>query len=740
MRVHELAKKVGLDSKTLIEKLKKLNIDVKNHMSSLENDVVEKVVSQLESKKQEPVKKSKSEVETKKAVAKETPAIKKSPQPGTVVSKVDDKKLESKVKPKLAKKVEPKVSSKIVKAPVEKKVVVEKKQEPIKQNYVKQEPPKQEPVKQELPRKEIKKVSVKFPIVLKDLAEIVGVSPSSIIKKLMDIGIMVTINQQIGEQTGVKLLTDMGCEVDVAPTKEQELLKVHSGKQKPEDLRPRAPVVTFMGHVDHGKTSLLDYIRKTKVTEDESGGITQHIGAYEVTLTSGKVTFLDTPGHEAFTAMRARGANITDVVVLVVAADDGMMPQTIEAVDHARAAEVPLIVALNKIDKPGVNIDRVKKQLAEHNLTPEDWGGKTICVGVSAKTGQGVETLLDMLILEAEMLELKANPNGPASGVIVEAKLSKGSGTIATVLVQQGCLKQGDFIVTGCNYGRIRAMMNDKGKRIDSAGPSTPVELLGLSSVPIAGDKFFVVEDEKKARQIITEKQEHEKEKNVVESKKLTLEDLYLQIKEGSVKELKIILKTDVQGSIEAIRDSLMNMSGAQVKLNVIHTGIGDITDADVMLASASNAIIIGFHVSPTAQAAVKAKEEKVDIRLYEIIYNITADVYAAMEGLLEPFEEEVFVGRARVLQVFKLSKFGTISGCRVLKGKIVRTGVVKVIRGTEEIFKGKISSLKRFKDDVKDVAEGFECGIGIFNFSDFSEDDIIETYQIEKKARRLKN
>ncbi|MBU1062128.1 MAG: translation initiation factor IF-2, partial [Candidatus Omnitrophica bacterium] len=462
-------------------------------------------------------------------------------------------------------------------------------------------------------------------------------------------------------------------------------------------------------------------------------------GAYEVVLPKGKVTFLDTPGHAAFTAMRARGANVTDIVVLVVAADDGIMPQTIEAIDHARAANVPIVVAINKIDRPNINLDKVKKQLASINLVPEDWDGKTITVGVSAKTGQGIDELLEMLLLEAEMLELKADPDRPANGIVVEAELSKGKGPVATVLVSNGTLSVGDVIIVGLNYGRIKAMLDDKGHRVKDACPSKPVEILGLSGVPLAGERFYTVTDEKKAIDIVTKRRLEEGRKKLEASaKKISLEDLYDKIKEGEVKELKIILKADVQGSLEAIKDSLIKLSTEEVKLSAIHSQVGNINESDVMLATASNAVILGFHVDITPNAKALSKQEGVDIRLYNIIYEAVNDVKAAMEGMLEPVIEETFLGRAEVREIFKVSRVGLVAGCFISKGRIPRDAICKILRDKDVVFKGKISSLKHFKDDMKEAKEGFECGIS-FSFNDIKKGDIIEAIEVRKVARRLK-
>ncbi len=583
-----------------------------------------------------------------------------------------------------------------------------------------------------------KELRMKFPVSVKDLSAKLGIKPNDLIKKLIKQNIFATINQMLGEKTATLIGKDFGYDLKPLPTEEEEIIEIHKKEDEPSSLVLRAPIVTFMGHVDHGKTSLLDVIRKTNITEKEAGGITQHIGAYEVALEKGHITFLDTPGHEAFTAMRSRGANTTDIVVLVVAADDGIMPQTIEAIDHAREANVPILVAINKIDKPGADIDKVKRQLSELNLLPEDWGGKTITTGVSAKTKEGIDHLLEMLLLEAEMLELKANPDRLASGVVVEAELSKGKGPIASVIVRNGTLRVGDVIICGEHWGRVKAMIDDRGNRVKEAPPSKPVEILGLSGMVKAGDTFYAVEDEKKAREIASLKQEKMKEKIAVSAKRITLEELYQQIKEGSIKELKLILKADVGGSIEALRDSLLKIQSEDVQVKIIHQGSGDINESDIMLAAASNAVVIGFHVELTPEAGQKAKEEEVDVRMYRVIYEAISDVKAAMEGLLEPHTKETSLGRAEVRQVFKVSNFGQVAGCAVTKGTIARNALIRVIRGNEIIFNGKISGLKRLKDDVREVQEGFECGIGVSEFQDFKVGDIIEAYRIEKIAKKL--
>jgi translation initiation factor IF-2 len=580
-----------------------------------------------------------------------------------------------------------------------------------------------------------------LPVALKDLALKIGVKSNELIMKLMAKNIFATINQGLGREIVNGLLKEYGIEYKATPKIEAEIVKEHREMEEKQDLKSlvtRPPVVTFMGHVDHGKTSLLDFIRKTRVADKEKGGITQHIGAYEVKLPHGSVTFLDTPGHEAFTAMRARGASATDVVVLVVAADDGVMPQTKEAVDHARAAGVPIVVALNKCDLPAANIDKVKGQLSQIALNPEDWGGKTVTIPVSAKTGDGVDKLLEMLLLESELLELKANPGLKARGVVIEGKLSSGQGPVATVLVKNGTLHLGDMVLTGSHYGRVKAMIDHKGERIKDAPPSKPVSILGLSGVPMAGDEFFVVKDEKKAKTLSLLKQDEERAHRLRSSRRVTLEDFYKKMKEGSIKELSILLKGDVQGSIEAIQASLLELSTEDVKVEIVHADVGNINESDIMLAMVSSAVVMGFNVKVDERAQELAAKEDIEIKIYAVIYEAIQDVIAAMEGLLEPFEKEVFVGRALVKQVFKVTKAGTIAGCQVARGKIARHGVAKLIRDKQIVYEGKISSLKRFKDDVREVAEGVECGIGLDRHNDIKEGDLIELYQIEKVARRL--
>jgi len=625
-----------------------------------------------------------------------------------------------------------------------------KPQKPAVVEHKKEEPPAMEEIAEALETKEElavktepKVLEFNTPVSLKDLASKIGVKANELIVNLMAKNIFATINQNLGEDMVVDILKGYNIEFKKPPKLEDQIAKEHRELEEKQDVRHikvRPPVVTFMGHVDHGKTSLLDFIRKTRVADKEKGGITQHIGAYEVKFKSGSVTFLDTPGHEAFTAMRARGANATDVVVLVVAADDGVMPQTKEAVDHARAAGVTIVVALNKCDLPTANVDKVKSQLSQIGLMPEDWGGKTITVPVSAKTGEGVDNLLEMLLLESELLELRANPNLRARGVVIEGKLSSGQGPVATILVKNGTLRLGDMVLSGMHYGRVKAMINDKGERIEEAPPSKPISILGLSGVPMAGDEFFVVKDEKKARTLSTLKQDEERHRKMKASKRVTLEDFYKQMQEGVSKTLSIVLKGDVQGSVEAIQKSFLELNTKDITINVIHADVGNINESDVMLAVVSNAVIIGFNVRIEEGAELLAAKEDIEIKVYGIIYEALQDVMAAMEGLLEPYSKEVFVGRALVKQVFKVTKAGTIAGCSVVKGKIVRTGIAKLLRNKAVVYEGKIGSLKRFKDDVRDVAEGFECGIGLDRHDDIREGDLIEVYQIEKVARRLES
>ncbi|BCV21134.1 translation initiation factor IF-2 [Moorella sp. Hama-1] len=580
------------------------------------------------------------------------------------------------------------------------------------------------------------KITLTGSITVQELAKRIGKTAAEVIKYLMGQGIMATINQELDIDTAALAAQDLGAVVEIKH--EKPLTELEDLVDPPETLRERPPVVTVMGHVDHGKTSLLDAIRRTNVTASEAGGITQHIGAYQVRLKNRKITFLDTPGHAAFTAMRARGAQATDIAILVVAADDGVMPQTIEAINHAKAAGVPIVVAINKIDRPDANPDRVKQQLTEYGLVPEEWGGETIMVPVSAVTKQGLNELLEMVLLTADVAELKANPDRPARGIVIEAQLDRGRGPVATMLVQKGTLKVGDNLVAGAASGRVRAMVDDRGERVNSAPPSTPVEVLGLSELPEAGDIFQVVEDEKLARQIATSRQEEKRQEEMQVAGKTSLDDLFKQMEAGEVKELNLVIKGDVQGSVEALRSALEQLSTSEVKVNLLHGGVGAITETDVMLAAASRAIIIGFNVRPEANVRKAAEEAGVEIRLYRVIYEVVDDVRAAMSGLLEPEQREATLGRAEVRATFKVPKAGTVAGCLVTEGKLQNHALARVIRDGVVVFEGRIDSLKRFKDDAREVAQGYECGVGLEKFNDIKEGDVIEAYTIEEIKREL--
>ena len=568
-------------------------------------------------------------------------------------------------------------------------------------------------------------------ITLASLAKRMGVKATDVIKKLMGLGVMAVLNQAIDFETASLVASEFNYEVEKVSFIEEDIMQAEPDRA--EDLRPRPPVVTIMGHVDHGKTLLLDAIRHTNVTEGEAGGITQHIGAYLVSLDGGDVVFLDTPGHEAFTAMRARGARVTDLVILVVAADDGVMQQTIEAINHAQAAEIPILVAVNKIDKPNANPDRVKRQLAELGLTPEEWGGHTTMVEVSAKKGTGIEELLELILLQAELMELKANPSKMARGRVIEAKLDRGKGPVATVLVQEGTLRAGDPFVCGTFAGRVRALLDDRGRKVEEATPSLPVEVHGISGVPQAGDEFVVVADDKQAKQVATHRQLKQREAELFRATKVTLDNLFSRIREGETKELKVVLKADVQGSLEAILDSLQKLGTDEIKVRIIHSAVGAVTETDVMLASASDAIIIGFGVRAETKVQELADREKVDVRYYDIIYQIISDVQAAMEGMLEPTYKETFMGRAEVVQTFNIPKVGTIAGCMVKEGRVERGAKVRVLRDNVVINDRKVASLRRYKDDAREVRAGQDCGIGVENFNDIKVGDVLETYGVEE-------
>ncbi|HHU69388.1 MAG TPA: translation initiation factor IF-2 [Thermoanaerobacterales bacterium] len=675
VRIYQLAKELGLSNKKLLEILKDLNIEVKNHMSTIETETANLICEMI----------TEEGTRTKENGKKPKNTSNKSPK-----KKVD-----------------------------------------MPETNIQVEGDKKELILSET-------------ITIRDLAKKLNVEPSWVIKELIEQGIIVNINQKVKREQAEKVARKLGYTVaeEEAAYKETEVESETKNKLVKEQVREsslksRPPIVTVMGHVDHGKTSLLDTIRKSNVTASEAGGITQHIGAYQVIIDDEKIVFLDTPGHEAFTELRSRGAKVTDIAVLVVAADDGVMPQTIEAINHAKAANIPIIVAINKIDKPNANPERIKQQLAEQGLIPEDWGGDTICVLVSAKNRTGIDELLEMIILVAEMSELKAEYDAPAVGTIIEAKLDKGRGPVATLIVQKGTLHVGDSIVAGTSYGKVRAMIDDRGNRIEKAFPSTPVEVLGLSDVPNAGDLLYTVEDDKLARQIAEKRKVKQKEHEFkMMSQRVTLDKLFQQIKEGEVKELNLIIKGDVQGSVEALVHSIEKLDTDEIKIKVIHGAVGSITESDVMLASASNAIIIGFNVRPEPNANKLAEKEKVDIRVYRVIYEALEDIESAVKGMLEPIYREVVIGRADVRATFKVPNVGIVAGCYVSDGKVTRNSLIRVLRDGVIVYEGKIGSLKRFKDDVKEVSEGYECGISIEKFNDIKEGDVFEAFIMEEVDR----
>jgi translation initiation factor IF-2 len=582
-----------------------------------------------------------------------------------------------------------------------------------------------------IPKAIKRRIKIDDTIALSDLAKRMGIKAGEMIKKLMDLGVMATVNQTLDFDTAVLVAAEFDYELEKASFEEETVL--HVVKDDPDKLVTRPPVVTIMGHVDHGKTSLLDVIRKTKVTENEAGGITQHIGAYHVSTDKGQIIFLDTPGHEAFTEMRARGAKVTDLVILVVAADDGVMPQTIEAINHSRVAKVPIIVAINKIDKQNADPERVQRELADAGLVPEDWGGDTIFVQVSAKENRGIDELLEMALLQTEILELKANPDRLAMGYVVEAKLDSGRGAVATVLIKHGTLKINDPVVCGVHYGKTRALLNDRGMNITSAGPSIPVEIIGLSGVPNAGDDLISLADEKNAKQVSAHRIQKQRSKELAKTNRLSLEKLYEQMQKSKVKDLNLIIKADVHGSIEALGEALTKLSNEEVRINVVHSATGTLTESDISLATVSDAIIIGFNVRPTSKIQMLAHEENVDIRFYDIIYNVIKDVKDAIVGMMSSTFEERILGRAEIREVFHVPKVGAIAGCYVTEGKIERGQLARVLRDWVVCYDGKISSLRHFKDDIKEIQSGYECGIGIEKYNDLKIGDIIECYYLEE-------
>lgn len=698
VRVYQLAKQLGVSSKELIEKLKGLSVEVSTHMSTLEDEEA-KLLLELFTENEE-----NRNIDNSKEKPQEEKPQKEPEKPSKNVEKKSNNKIEKSNKKNKSKK---------------------------KTNASKEEG------HNIMVEKGEQVIQIEDKITVKNFSEKIDKNPNEVIAKLIKLGVMASINQEIEFETAEAIATEFEIKIEKSISEvveDNDLITIPIDDEK--DLKVRPPVVTVMGHVDHGKTSLLDAIRNTSVTEKEAGGITQHIGASEVEIDGNKIVFLDTPGHEAFTTMRARGAKVTDIAILVVAADDGVMPQTIEAINHAKAAEVPIIVAINKIDKPGANPDRVKQELADRGVVIEEWGGDVISVPVSALEGTNIDTLLEMILLVAEMEELKANPNRSAVGTVIEAELDKGRGPVATVLVQNGTLKIGDSVVIGLTFGRIRAMLNAKGKRVKQAMPSTAVEITGFSEVPEAGDQMVVVDDDKTARDIVSKRKDKIKEEQIKKSQKISLDALYSQVQQGTIKELNLIIKADVQGSVEAVKQSLEKLSIEKVIIKPIHGGVGAITESDVLLASASNAIIIGFNVRPTSSATALAKKEEVDVRTYRIIYNALEDIQAAVEGMLDPEFKEVELGKAEVRATFKVPGVGTIGGCYVIEGKILRNAKIRLVRDGIVIHDGEIGSLKRFKDDAKEVATGYECGIGIDNFNDMKEGDIIEAYEMQEIKR----
>jgi len=774
MRVYELAREIGVSNKDVLTVLKDLGIEGKTHSSNIDADLAGKIKERLKGAKEpeaakqakaqpverpglekeypvrvEPEKKEEAPV---KAISEEPEAAREEVRP-VEVEKAEDvpiafiEEAELKVPDRFKKEIETERVEKFKAKPaMQRAFQAVRKVEPRKWHEVKSfrraGRGKAAPRMAERPQPQItaprkKLLKIHEGTTVKDFAELISVKLPDVIKKFMELGYMPTINQPVDIDAALIVADSFGVKLEVVAAEEEPVFEDMA--EEASALIPRPPVITIMGHVDHGKTSLLDAIRETKVTETEAGGITQHIGAYKVTLKGKEIVFLDTPGHEAFTSLRARGAKVTDIVVLVVAADDGVMPQTVEAINHAKAANVPIVVAINKIDKPEANPTKVKNELAEHGVIPEEWGGQNIFVEVSAKKRIGIEQLLEMILLQAEMMELKANPMRMAKGVIIEARLDKGRGPVATVLVQNGTLRVGDVFLSGTNVGRVRALIDDTGRRIPEAGPSTPVEVIGFSDVPTAGDVFTIVDDEKKARQIAIARLQKQRLAEMARARKLTLDDLYSKIKEGEIKELNIIIKGDVQGSVEALKEAFEQIVHPQVKVKVLHASVGGINESDVMLAAASNAIIIGFNVRPESKAYQVAEREGVDIRHYNIIYEAIADVKKALEGLLEPTLKEKLLGRAEVRQTFQVSRLGTIAGCYVLDGVISRSSDgIRIVRDNIVIYDGKIASLKRFKEDVREVQAGYECGLMIENFNDIKVGDVLENYVIERVAAKL--
>ncbi|UXR31920.1 translation initiation factor IF-2 [Staphylococcus simulans] len=707
-RIYEYAKDLKLKSKDVIDELKKMNVEVSNHMQALEPNEIKELDKKFKPNSSKDKQNDKAAQNNHKKHQNNNKDKNNNNNNNSGNAKKNNKK---------GNKNHNKNNN--------------KNNNKHKKNN-NQKPAPEQP-KKEMPEK----ITYLEGITVGELADKMNIESSSIVKKLFLLGIMANINQSLDDETIELIADDYGVEVEKEVVIDEEDLDIYfDDEEEDPDAIERPAVVTIMGHVDHGKTTLLDSIRNTHVTQGEAGGITQHIGAYQITNDGKKITFLDTPGHAAFTTMRARGAQVTDITILVVAADDGVMPQTIEAINHAKEADVPIIVAVNKIDKPTANPDRVMQELTEHGLFPEDWGGDTIFVPLSALSGDGIEDLLEMIVLVSEVQELKANPDKRAVGTVIEAELDKSRGPAASLLVQNGTLHVGDAIVVGNTFGRIRAMVNDLGQRIKSAGPSTPVEITGINDVPQAGDRFVVFSDEKQARRIGEARHEESILQQRQESKNVSLDNLFEQMKQGEMKDLNVIIKGDVQGSVEALAASLMKIDVEGVNVRIIHTAVGAINESDVTLANASNGIIIGFNVRPDSGAKRAAEQENVDLRLHRVIYDVIEEIESAMKGMLDPEYEEKVIGQAEVRQIFKVSKVGTIAGCYVTEGKITRNAGVRVIRDGIVIFEGKLDTLKRFKDDAKEVAKGYECGITIEKYNDLKVDDIIEAYEMVEIQR----
>ena len=704
MRVYEIARKLNTKSNVVIKKLNDMGINVKSNFSGVDAEIAQKFIEEWNKSKKEVIK----EVKAKKKEEKKT--------------KKKEKEVSEEKKPKPLKYKQSK--QKILR------------EDTLPQKFKKRK--KYKKVKIETPQEEETK-SIEFSkgMTVFEFAGKLGVDFSDILGKLFELGVMARKNDVIDEEAARIIAEEYGFEIEEKQEASKEAEELFDIEDNPEDLVERPPIVTVMGHVDHGKTSILDAIKSTNIAQREAGGITQHIAAYSVKIEGKYITFLDTPGHEAFTEMRARGAQITDIVVLVVAADDGVMPQTIEAINHAKAADVPIVVAINKIDKPNANPEKVKQELSNYGVVPEEWGGNNLFVNVSAKKRIGIDDLLEAILLQAEMMELKANPNKRAKGVVVEAKLDKNRGPVATVVVKEGTLKQGDAFIVGVQYGKVRAMVDDKGKKVKQVGPSFAAEILGLQGVPEPGDTLIVVSDEKKAKEIALKRQEELKQA-ILNQRSVSLENIFEQIEGGEVKELPVILKTDVFGSIEAIKNALIKLSTDEVTVKVIHAAVGAITKTDINLAKASNAVVIGFNVRPTQEALKLANDLKIDVRTYKVIYDIVDDVKKSLSGLLSPEEKEEILGRVEVRQTFKVPRVGVVAGCYVTYGKIARNAKVRVLRDGVIIHEGNIASLKRFKEDVSEVQQGYECGVGIEAFNDIKEGDVIEVYRIVKVEREL--